>query len=242
MQKLLPLLSWMAFPVYVWQGVQVRIKAPRLAPPKTGHAGEISGKGKAIRLLVIGDSSAASVGVNDAAEGIAANLSMAINQKTGQSVAWQSAGSNSATIAQIRDYSLPHIHSRDWSHIIIAAGTNDVKNFHTVRRFKRDFGTLLYALRTRFPDAKTYWSPVIDMRDVPALPDALGAILEIRASALNAMGERLCRERMAGALPRLPIMDPSGFCADGFHASALGYKAWAEHIAKHILDDMTEEG
>ena len=35
----------------------------------------------------------------------------------------------------------------------------------------------------------------------------------------------------------LPIVDPeAGFAEDGFHASAAGYKAWAEHIVGPMLD------
>lgn len=237
MNKLLPILGWLALPVYLWQGFGVRRKAPRLAPPPGDHMGAVKGKGAEIRLLVIGDSSAASVGVDDVADGIAANLANVINERTGRPVKWRAAGANSATMAQIRDFTLPHVEKRDWTHVVVTAGTNDVKNLHTVRAFKRDFGTLLYALRARFPRGSIFWSPPVDMRDVPALPFILARLMEIRAVALNDMGQRLCRERFAVALPRLPIADPSGFCVDGFHASPAGYRAWAEHVAGHITGE-----
>ena len=82
------------------------------------------------------------------------------------------------------------------------------------------------------------WSPVVDMTRVPALPRALGWILEVRAQAINGMGARLCRERSAIAAPRLPILDPAaGFSTDGFHASEAGYLAWAEHLVELMLAD-----
>lgn len=42
---------------------------------------------------------------------------------------------------------------------------------------------------------------------------------------------RLCRERGAVAAARLPLLDASGFASYGFHGSALGYRAWAAHVA-----------
>ena len=118
----------------------------------------------------------------------------------------------------------------------MAVGTNDAKNFHTVRRFKREFGGLLYALRAKWPQAHIVWSPVIDMTRVPALPPLLGRLLEIRAGLLNRMGERLCHERGAVAAARLPVDDPAtGFSKDGFHASEAGYAAWARHMLPFVL-------
>jgi lysophospholipase L1-like esterase len=70
------------------------------------------------------------------------------------------------------------------------------------------------------------------------MPPLLGKILEIRAGAVNRMGERLCLERGAVPAPRLPITDPSvGFSTDGFHASEAGYRAWAEHLLDLVLTD-----
>ncbi|MCB1454015.1 MAG: SGNH/GDSL hydrolase family protein, partial [Rhizobiaceae bacterium] len=117
-----------------------------------------------------------------------------------------------------------------WNLIVLSVGTNDAKNFHTVSRFKREFGGLLYALRAKWPEARIVWSPVVEMEKVPALPPLLGRILGIRAELINRMGARLCQERGAMAASRLPIIDATGFSTDGFHASEAGYAAWADHI------------
>ena len=116
---------------------------------------------------------------------------------------------------------------------MLAVGTNDIKNFHAVRRFKKEFGGLLYALRAKWPEARMVWQPVIAMTDVPALPKVLGRILEIRAGAINrwangfALNAARCRRRGC----RSPI-GAAGFSSDGFHASEAGYRAWAEHLLR----------
>ncbi len=198
----------------------------------------IPGEEPEIRLLVLGDSSAASVGIESSERGIAGELSRLIAARTGRAVVWRAAGFNSATSGQIRDQVLPNLAPEPWTHIVVSIGTNDAKNFHTLSQFKREFGGLLYALRAKWPEARVVWSPVVEMTRVPALPPLLGRILEIRAQAINAKGTALCFERGAVPASRLPILDPAaGFSTDGFHASEAGYAAWAEHLLPMVLGE-----
>lgn len=230
------LLSWLAFPVYVWQGLGVRLRTARMLPPTGRVRHAIDGREPALNLLVLGDSSAAGVGAADTREALAPQLASLIASRTGRRVVWRAAGFNSATSGQIRDHVVPNLEAEAWDHIVLSIGTNDAKNFHTVARFKKEFGGLLYALRAKWPEARIVWSPVVEMTLVPALPPALGKVLEIRASLINRMGERLCQERGAVAASRLPILDPqAGFSDDRFHASAAGYQAWAEHLAVIVV-------
>lgn len=232
------LLTWLAFPIYVWQGVGVRMRTERLVPATGPVLHRIAGDEPPLGLLVIGNSSAASVGVGRSEQGLASQLAAMIAARTGKAVSWRAAGFNSATAGRVRDYVVPNLPHDPWTHIVLSIGTNDTKNFHSVPRWDREFGTLLYALRAKWPEARIVWSPVIDMTRVPALPDTLAKILEIRAGAINAMGFRLCRERGILAAPRLPVLDPAaGFSTDGFHASEAGYRAWAEHLIDLVLGE-----
>lgn len=236
MQRLATLLTWLAFPVYVWQGLGVRRRTTRMLPAQGPVMHEVAGTEPAIALLVLGDSSAASVGIEKSEYGLAGQLARLISQRTGRKVRWRAAGFNSATSGQIRDHVLPNLSADPWTHIVLAIGTNDTKNFHSVPRFKKEFGGLLYALRAKWPEARVVWSPVLEFTQAPAMPKQLGKILEIRATAMNRMGERLCLERGAVPAPRLPITNPEqGFASDGFHASEAGYRAWAEHLLGSVL-------
>lgn len=242
MSRILPLLTWLAFPVYIWQGLGVRRRTERMLPARGRVVHHIEGEGERVHLLVLGDSSAASVGVESSERGLAARLAHRVNQATGRPVVWRAAGFNSATAGRLRDHVVPNMDAGDWTHIVLSVGTNDAKNFHSGRRFNREFGTLLYALRAKWPQARIVWSPVIEMSRMPALPPALGRVLEIRAGLVNYWGRRLCLERGAVPATRLPIDDPSaGFSTDGFHASEAGYDRWAEHLLPLLLDeDVTE--
>ncbi len=235
MDRLKLLLTWLGLPIYIWQGIGVRTRTERLLPPAGSKTGSLKGKGAAIRLLVLGDSSAVGIGVADTKDNLGSQLVRILNERSGRPVSWRSAGFNSATSGQIRDHAVPNLSPDDWTHIALSVGTNDIKNFHTLRRFKREFGELLYVLTARFPNVRIYWSQAVDMRTVPALPPPMNALLEIRAQAFNKLGARLCAERGAVAVERLPDVEPEGYSNDGFHAGAKGYEHWAAHLADRIL-------
>ncbi|TIW76338.1 MAG: SGNH/GDSL hydrolase family protein, partial [Mesorhizobium sp.] len=92
------------------------------------------------------------------------------------------------TSGQIRDHVLPNLSADPWTHIVLAIGTNDTKNFHSVPRFKKEFGGLLYALRAKWPERAWSGRRVLEFTRAPAMPPLLGRILEIRATEMNRMG------------------------------------------------------
>ena len=126
-----PLVSWLLYPVYAWQGIGVRLKTERMLPPAGLPVGEIAGKDPAIRLLVLGDSSSAGVGVSDAWQGLCVRLAVHLQGRTGRKVIWRAAGFNSATSGQLRDHVVPNLERGLWTHIVLTTGTNDTKNFHS---------------------------------------------------------------------------------------------------------------
>jgi lysophospholipase L1-like esterase len=156
-------------------------------------------------------------------------------RQTGRAVTARIAGMNSATASQIRDHVVAHIEPRDFDYVLLNIGANDAKNFHSGKRFCRDFGTLLYALKARFAKATVIWSGVIDLEDAPALPQPLARILGIRSRIIDRNGRILCRERGVLCPPSEWRAVPENFARDGFHASAAGYREWAEGMTRYIL-------
>ena len=232
------LLSWLGLPFYVCQGLALRRRIIRMLPPSQPASITRKGKSKAkpLRVLVVGDSTVAGVGVETFDHSIAGWLSHILCEETGRSVYVKPHGNNSATSGQIRDFVVPHIEQEPFDYVSLNIGTNDTKNFHTGRRFCREFGGLIYALRTRFPDATIIWSGVTDLAHIPALPFPLNRILSIRSRILSRNGKILCDER--GALAPTSKWKPTldNFSDDGFHASSKGYREWAEGIAEVIVE------
>jgi lysophospholipase L1-like esterase len=144
----------------------------------------------------------------------------------------------------LRDHVLPNLAREEYDYISLNIGVNDAKNFHTGKRFCKEFGTLLYAILARFPHAQIIWGGIIDMEQVPTLTTPLNKILSIRSRILDRNGRILCEERGAHAPKSNWKVIPENFARDGFHASSLGYQRWADELADYILsieDTRVEE-
>ncbi|WAP68008.1 SGNH/GDSL hydrolase family protein [Jiella pelagia] len=232
------LISWLLFPVYIWQGLQTRRRVLRMVPPAGRTSGVLGAPAlgePVVKLLVIGDSSAAGVGVDEIDDSLGPKLAERIAALTGHSVFWRAAGANSAVSAEVRDHVVPNLAREAFTHIVLMIGTNDAKNFHGGRRFKKSFGSLLYALKAKWPDARIVWSPPVDLKRVPALPRGLAHVLELRARIIRKIGARLCAERGAIVATTLPRVEPAGFSRDGFHASVEGYAYYANHLVSYVI-------
>ncbi|EFL87787.1 SGNH/GDSL hydrolase family protein [Ahrensia sp. R2A130] len=227
-------LSWLLFLPYVAQGIWVRSRSLRLSPAAGPRSG-VYGSGKpAVSILTVGDSSGAAVGIEHTDGSIGAQIARKWHERRNETAHWHISGHNSAVASELRDYVVPNLEPVDYTHIFIMLGTNDMKNWHTTGRWKRDFGSLLYALRTRFPESKIYWHQAIDISTAPALPAFLGWVMNLRVGLFNRIGAQLCVERGVVCIPPLPVEDPSGFCRDGFHANELGYDYWSDHMMKFV--------
>lgn len=235
--KLEILYSWLMFPAYAWQGAKIRNGTERMDPP--AHKGELSskGKGKPIKVLLIGDSSAAGVGVDTIEHSLGGHMCRLLNKKSKRPITVRIAGNNSATAPQVRDYIVPNIEHQKFDFIALNIGTNDAKNFHHGNKFCKNFGTLLYALKTKWPDSKIIWSGIIDLEELEMLPKPLNKILGIRSRILNRNGEKLCAERgaLAPGNKEWKVIREN-FSNDGFHASSLGYERWAEGLSSYMLE------
>ncbi len=238
MSLLLSLSSWLLFPVYIVQGLWIRGRADRSFPAEGVVEGSVEGKAPFINLLVIGDSSAASAGIAVRANGLASQLARQLNAKTGRAIQYTTSGHHGAVSEEIRDFVVPNLERQNYSHIIIALSTNDIKNFHTVRRWVKGFGGLLFALHAKFPHAQIWWMRPFDFRRVPRLAQPLTTILNIRAALFADAGAGLCEERGARATPCLADIQPGDFCPDGFHAGEKGFQKWAEQLSTHMLEGL----
>src|SRR3954469_4041516 len=112
-------------PLLMWQGRQVRRSALRL-PEAEGPREGVAGTGKVcLRVLIVGDSSAAGVGAKNQIQALAGRLSEALAMRLGGSVVWQLIARSGDTTAQsleaVRTLSL---HPADV--MVTALGLNDV--------------------------------------------------------------------------------------------------------------------
>lgn len=222
-------------PLLMLQGAWVRLCTPRLPEATGATRGVIDGTGPPLRLLAVGESTAAGVGVATHAEGFAAALARTLAQASRRRVEWQVAGQGGLTVDAARAALLPRIVA-PVDLAVLLFGVNDAIARRSARQWRDDLRALIAGLRERMGDgAAIVIAGVPPLAHFPALPGALRRALGAQGAMLDAASSALGRE-----LPRVlhaPLEFPGGrehFARDGFHPSALGYRRWAEELLRQV--------
>ncbi len=230
-------ISWALLPFCFWQGLQVRSTGISLLPP-TGPVDWLIGeerKGSPYRVLIIGDSSVASIGAADLEEGLAVQMATRLSERLNRPIALRISGNSSATSAHLRDHVVKNLPRDAFDLVFLVIGMNDAKNFHSAQRFIDGFGGLIYALKSRFPSATIAHWPISPMSIFPILPQPLKFCLRLRSDVLDAYAGCLSAGRGVERFERRMTFPQSGFASDGFHVNAYGYALWAEEAVKALM-------
>lgn len=242
--------SLLLLPALLPQGRRVRRDTPRLPdaagpkegvvtpPDDTGDRGDAGRSGDAapIRLLVVGESTAAGVGAADHGEGLAGQVATRLAALAGRPVAWRVVARTGITAGGAARDLMADALSAPADVAVLAFGVNDTLRFHAPARWASDLETLIAGLRRDAPGLPVLLSAVPPMGRFPALPQPLRAVLGLRARVLDDAGRRLAR-RVPG-LTHVPMPAMEGgdavpyFCADRFHPGPRGYAVWGEAVAE----------
>ena len=213
------------------QARQVRKTALLLPEPKGARKGT-AGAGPSLRLLIVGDSSAAGVGARTQSEALSGQLVHLLSQRF--TVSWRlEASTGHATQNSIdRLMAMP---PQPFDCAVIALGVNDVTRATTKAQFRRKQALLLSLLQTRFKVSQILSSGVPQMQHMPLLPQPLAWVVGRQAARLDkVLGELATNTATASHIPMRFSKDPLLAASDGFHPSPAAYALWAASLASHI--------
>ncbi len=225
---------WLALPFALPQALWLRRTARRL-PVATGENQGQVGRGERHRLLAIGDSIVAGVGVEQLEDAMPGCLAQAIAQAGDFQVDWQAIGINGADARELVQLALPQLSAPPYDFIFVSVGVNDVTRLTRLTHWTAGLDSLLAALCRHSPQARIVLAAVPPMRHFPALPWSLRQLMGHRAEQLDAIG----RER-ASRFPQVvhistPLPGADAFAADGYHPGAQACRMWAEVVAGRLF-------
>ena len=230
-------------PIMAVQGRYVRWKMPKLPEAGGPPTGQTDGEGTPMRLLVLGESTAAGCGVADHTVALSGQLAAALSRRTGQAVAWRVVGRNGVTARVTRQSLLPLIPIEPVDLVAIILGVNDTKDLTPARRWQRDLKQLFFDLRIRLGPTPLVVSGVPPMGSFPALPPPLRQFLGLRAALMDAaLREAVAAAGQAIYAGPLTGLTPATFSIDRFHPGEAGYAQWADGLADAAMGLLTEGG
>jgi lysophospholipase L1-like esterase len=224
-------LFWLSLPLLLPQGLWVKRTARRL-PPAAGPTSGAVGSGPTRRLLLVGDSIIAGVGVEQLVDALPGQLALALSRRHRCRVEWHAHGDNGASCAdllrQLR--AIPAV-SADW--ILVSVGVNDVTRLTTARAWRLQLKALLTALTIHSPQAQVLLAGVPPMQRFPGLPQPLRQVFGWRAARLDRVGQQVAAgvENVQHRPTPVPD-DPAAFASDGYHPNAMACAEWARVIAE----------
>ncbi len=221
-------------PVLWAQGRWARLRTPRLPPlppPLAGMAGEGVDE---LRLVALGESPAAGVGVATHEESLPAQLAAELARRQGLRVRWHSLAENGADAQRVLDTQLPLLDGEMPDLVLVVLGVNDTTGLTPRARWRTRLAALAAGIR-RHGAPDILFTSVPRMDSFSALPQPLRSALGWRARLLDhdlrALAATIPGARCAAPLPRLT---PVQLSADGYHPSALACRDWARQLADYL--------
>ncbi|WP_299024757.1 SGNH/GDSL hydrolase family protein [uncultured Sulfitobacter sp.] len=221
-------------PLLLIQAIGVRKAALRL-PEATGPRNATCGSGPPLRVLIVGDSSAAGVGAPTQDAALAGQLAAALSSH--HTVHWHLIASTGATtpttLARLQAETLP---AADIAIVIL--GVNDVTRGGPMPRWLRTHSLLRAVLRDRTGAQRLYISQVPPLGAFPLLPNPLRWLLGRRAVRFDmALRTALGHEPDTRYVLLPDMLDVTDMAEDSFHPGPVIYAAWAKEMARQILSD-----
>ncbi len=220
-------------PVLLAQGRYTRWATPRLAEPAGPREG-VDGDGPPLRLLVLGDSAAAGVGVEHQSQALIGHLVAALRQS--HRVTWSLRAQTGLQAQDVRAL-VQQEPARPVDVVVVSVGVNDITAGTPVGTWARTLHALVEDISDKFARPHILLSGVPPMRHFRALPQPLRWFLGLHADRFN---QHL--EAVAAHYPQCTLLRPEFpavteyLASDGFHPGPSAYALWATAAIPLILD------
>lgn len=223
---------FVAAPLLITQALRVRRIAqslPEAAGPRSGSIGS----GPLLRLGIIGDSSAAGVGVTQQSAALAGQLTTALSAHF--QVDWHL---NALTGATTRS-TLARLEAErptPCDVVVVVLGVNDATRLTPASSWVRQQKALLARLTALYAPDLFVLSAMPPLDAFPLLPEPLRWTLGRHAAKME-------RHRLTWLATRKDVLhhpfeldpDPNLMASDGFHPSGKLYHIWGAQMAKRII-------
>ncbi|HWM35057.1 MAG TPA: SGNH/GDSL hydrolase family protein [Pseudolysinimonas sp.] len=208
-------------PIVLAQGARLRRGVPHL-PPAAPPAGGSRAAG-ALRLLVLGDSTAVGTGVEQMSDGLAGQIARRIEEP----VAWRVLGESGLRADEVLTRHLDAALELPADRIVLLAGWNDALQLRSATAFGRDLHAIVAALDVANPTSRIVLVAPPRFGVFPVLPQPLRSALGAHVAGLSREAAAVARELHVSLVDGFDGVDVA---ADRFHPDAAGYARLADRV------------
>lgn len=240
-------------PLMYFQGQQVRKGVPKL-PEAINPAGKVAHPlprvEKAFRLITIGESTIAGVGVDTHENGITGAMARQLSAQLSLSVDWRVYARSGYTVKRVTEEIVPVISESEADMIVIGLGGNDAFELNTPWGWRRDVEQLLAAVEKKFPDTLIVFCNMPPIKEFPAFTSlmkaTIGNLVEAFGRELKELTQAYSTVYYYAYIIKLEdwrhyLDDPTSgmevFYSDGVHPSPLTYHIWGTELMKVVCEE-----
>jgi lysophospholipase L1-like esterase len=227
-------------PLLIFQAVQTRRRAPVLpeaAGPREGRAAG-QGEGRAIRVLIAGDSSAAGVGVAHQERAVAGHLVRTLALHRAGAIEWRLRAQTGLTTRGVHAL-LAGDPPPEADVAVIITGVNDVVGQIPASRAAGDRAALADWLLERKLARHVVFAPLPPMHQFPLLPEPLRSVIGADARRHDRALARWAATRSDVSRAVIALeLSAETMASDGFHPGEPVYRACGEALARHVAEAM----
>jgi len=238
------IISLCILPLLIIQALWTRKKTISLPEPQ-GNRKEIVGvANKSLSILILGDSAAAGVGVQQQDQALSGQLVKHL--KKDYVVDWLLfAKTGDRTLDTFKKLNVKEIDfEKQFDYILISLGVNDVTSLITINQWLNNCDSLIKLLKKKFNPKKIYWSELPPMGNFTALPLPLRWVIGQRRDVLAKELSAWIDTQSDVVVLRFPDVFPSikkdvsdWIASDGYHPGEKVYSLWGKIAAERVIED-----
>lgn len=237
-------------PLLFFQGRRIKASIPELPEADKNRIGAIGQQLDSLKILCLGESTMAGVGVKDHRDGLAGVIAQKIHQQSLRGVHWTVVARSGFTAREVKEKLLPQVPGKIYDLIVIGLGGNDTFQLSSPWKWRRAFVELLGHLRESHGQAKIVIANMPPIKWFPAFPPLMRWLMTGQIRLLKKAIEDF-PQKFDGVyfLKDAIQMDYPGsvlaknfrhrdLFSDGVHPSKLAYRIWGEQVGDFIVDKV----
>jgi len=233
------------------QGKKIRANVPQLPEAQEPRGFKYEDTHITKRILIIGESTMAGVGVSTHQQGFAGHIASELSNKWKHNIEWYVYAKSGYTVKKLNERVLPSIKENEADLILIGVGANDAFELSTPWKWKKNIKKMIALIRARFPNTPVVFLNVPPIKHFPAFPQLMRLTI---GNLVLLLGDMLKKESQNHDLvyynsEELNFSNWSkkfkldkeieDYFSDGVHPSGITYEIWAKDMAQFIFSNVS---
>lgn len=231
----------------------IRARVPKL-PEAQEPEGLVNRKTtKTLRLISIGESTVAGVGIKTHEEGMTGTFAKELADRLALNVSWRVYAKSGYTAREVKELILPEIDEPSPDLILVGIGGNDAFVLNTPWTWIKEVRGIVAILQQNYPDVPIAFLGMPPIKYFPAFTPVLQFVL---GNLVDILGDRLAlyvskKENVYYYARRLTPEDwnerlginktATELFSDGVHPAKLTYQVWGKDMLRYLMEETDLE-